>query len=123
MHPINYIIAFTSDMDRSVAFYRDVIGLPLRFTSSGWSEFDTGQTTFALHQSSEDAVARPAQAAGQCHPGLMVPDLAEFHKRMLSHGVTSLQAPKEEGNFGQLAIYADPDGLPISVLQPSGNWS
>ena len=28
---INYAIVFVSDMKRSVAFYRDVFGVPLRF--------------------------------------------------------------------------------------------
>ena len=30
---INYSIIFVSDMDRSVAFYRDVVGIPLKFES------------------------------------------------------------------------------------------
>jgi hypothetical protein len=29
-------------MTRSVAFYRDILGLSLKFESPGWSEFQTG---------------------------------------------------------------------------------
>jgi len=36
---VHYAIVFVSDMSRSVAFYRDVIGLPLRFESPAWTEF------------------------------------------------------------------------------------
>jgi lactoylglutathione lyase len=38
---VSYAIVFVSDMQRSVAFYRDVIGLPLQFQSPGWTEFAT----------------------------------------------------------------------------------
>ena len=38
---VNYAIVFVSDMKRSVAFYRDVVGLPLKFDSPEWSEFAT----------------------------------------------------------------------------------
>jgi hypothetical protein len=47
---VDYIMVNVSDMSRSVAFYRDVLGLPLQFQSAGWSEFQTGATTLALHQ-------------------------------------------------------------------------
>src|SRR6185503_2573689 len=45
----DYIMITVSDMDRSLAFYRDVLGLALRFASPEWTEFETGTTTLALH--------------------------------------------------------------------------
>jgi predicted enzyme related to lactoylglutathione lyase len=38
---LSYVIEFVGDMDRAVKFYRDVVGLPLKFQSPGWSEFST----------------------------------------------------------------------------------
>lgn len=35
---VSHAIVFVSDMQRSVAFYRDVVGLSLRFESPGWTE-------------------------------------------------------------------------------------
>ena len=32
---VSYAIVFVSDMKRSIAFYRDMIGLPLKFEASG----------------------------------------------------------------------------------------
>jgi catechol 2,3-dioxygenase-like lactoylglutathione lyase family enzyme len=46
---VDYIMVNVSDMSRSVAFYRDILGLSLKFESPGWSEFHTGATTLALH--------------------------------------------------------------------------
>ena len=52
--------------------------------------------------------------AGHCHVGLTVPDINAFHQEMVAKGVKCVQPPKKE-DFGTLAIYADPDGLPFSV--------
>lgn len=55
---LSYIIEFVADMDRAVKFYRDVIGLPLKFQSPGWSEFATGETTLGLQPASENKPRR-----------------------------------------------------------------
>ena len=113
---LNYAIVFVSDMSRSVAFYRDVIGLPLRFESPGWTEFATEGATLALHKAEAAGASEPIEhlAAGQCRPGFSVPDLDAFHHRMEAHGVRCLQPPKSV--FGsRVAQYLDPDGLSISV--------
>ena len=113
---VNYAIVFVSDMKRSVAFYRDVIGLPLRFESRGWTEFATDGATLALHKSEASPGGRDGstEAPGRCRPGLSVANLDEFHKRMVEAKVPCTQAPKEV--FGaRVAQYVDPDGLTISV--------
>ena len=112
---LNYAIVFVSDMKRSVSFYRDVLGLPLKFESPGWTEFVTGEATLALHKSEKPgAGGDDKEHAGSCRPGLSVPNLDEFHKRMVEKNVPCLQEPTFV--FGaKVAQYADPDGLTISV--------
>ena len=56
---VDYVMVNVSEMGRSVAFYRDTLGLLLKFESPGWSEFQTGATTLALHT----VVPRSAEAA------------------------------------------------------------
>lgn len=126
---VSYAIVFVSDMKRSVAFYRDVIGLPLKFDSPEWSEFATEGATFALHRAdgSAPAEAGPSQQtapgdlrvsahAGTSRPGLTVRDLDAFHTRMIEHHVVCTQQPKDL--FGaKMAQYLDPDGLAISVSE------
>jgi lactoylglutathione lyase len=105
---VNYAIVFVSDMKRAVSFYRDVVGLPLKFESPGWTEFATDGATLALHAGNE--------SAGRCRPGLGVPNLDEFHARMVENHVTCVQPPKE--TFGaRIAQYVDPDGLEFSVAE------
>ena len=114
---VSYAIVFVSDMPRSVAFYRDVVGLPLRFESPGWSEFATEGATLALHRGEPRAPeASPTGdlAAGHSRPGLRVPDLDAFHQRMLAYQVPCQQPPTP--TFGtRIALYLDPDGLALSV--------
>src|SRR5258708_32333858 len=42
------IMLFTPDMPRMTAFYRDVLGLPLRIDEPGFKEFDAGGCGIAL---------------------------------------------------------------------------
>jgi lactoylglutathione lyase len=116
---VSYAIVFVSDMKRSVSFYRDVLGLPLRFESPGWTEFATAGATLALHASEgpNAETDNPKQVpAGRCRPGLSVPNLDDFHNRMVERNVPCIQEPKEV--FGaRIAQYVDPDGLAISVSE------
>ena len=43
------VIVYCSDMKRSIAFYRDQLGFPLKRESPEWSEFHCGPVTLALH--------------------------------------------------------------------------
>jgi lactoylglutathione lyase len=107
---LSYAIVFVSDMKSAVAFYCDVVGLPLRFESPGWTEFATEGATLALHVQSGD------EPAGRCRPGLNVPNLDEFHRKMIEHQVTCVAPPKE--TFGtRIAQYLDRDGLEFSVAE------
>ncbi len=114
---VSYVMVFVSDMKRSVSFYRDVIGLPLKFESPGWTEFATDGSTLALHLSegSNSSKDDPSKVpSGRARPGLRVPNLDDFHRRMLANNVTCIQEPEEI--FGsRVAQYVDPDGLGISV--------
>jgi len=116
---VSYAIVFVSYMPRSVAFYRDVLGLPLRFESPGWTEFATEGATLALHGgegAEAPAAAALQESAGRCRPGLSVPDLEAFHRRMVEQRVPCLQEPQDI--FGdRVAQYTDPDGLVIAVSE------
>jgi lactoylglutathione lyase len=116
---VSYAIVFVSDMKRAVSFYRDVLGLPLKFESPGWSEFATDGATLALHTSEgsgSDKDDPHKVPAGRCRPGVSVPNLHEFHKRMVEKNVPCAQEPTLI--FGaRIAQYVDPDGLAISVSE------
>jgi predicted enzyme related to lactoylglutathione lyase len=106
---LSYIIEFVADMDRAIKFYRDTIGLPLKFHSPGWSEFGTGETTLALHPASEK------NPAGKVEMGFNVPDLQEFHTEMEGKGVQFPMAPARQDFGGLLAQFVDSEGAQVTV--------
>lgn len=116
---INYAIVFVSDMPRSVVFYRDVIGIPLKFESPHWTEFNTEGSTLALHISdgtNPDGETTGQEPAGHCRTGFCVPDLDAFHQSMIQQGGPCVQEPKDV--FGsRIAQYVDPDGMSFSVSE------
>ncbi len=122
MKKLHYAIVFVSDMKRSVEFYRDRLGLPIKFESPHWTEFANDGSTLALHPAGAGKAETGGLGrwlAGCCHLGFMVEDAEAFHRTMESKGVKCLQPPKMQDFGGRLAIYADPDGLPISVSEVS----
>ena len=116
---VNYVIVFVGDMNRSVSFYRNILGLSLKFETTEWTEFATEGATFALPESegsNPDEVNQQSVPAGMYRHGLKIQNLEEFHKRMTEKDVTCIQELKEV--FGaKIAQYLDPDGLAISVSE------
>jgi predicted enzyme related to lactoylglutathione lyase len=106
---LTYVIEFVGNMDRAVRFYRDTIGLPLKFDSPDWSEFSTGETTLALHPASEK------NPAGRIEVGFGVPDLQAFHESMKAKGVNFIVEPKKQDYGGTLAAFEDCEGASVSV--------
>jgi predicted enzyme related to lactoylglutathione lyase len=103
-----YIIKYVSDMERAINFYKDQLGLALRFQSPEWSEFDTGQTTLALH------LASPEHPAGTSQLGFGVPDVGRFYAEKKDEGVEFTSAPAE--SFGvRIARFKDSEGAECSV--------
>jgi len=119
---LNYAIIFVTDMDRSLAFYHEMLGLPIKHNSSQWIELGGEGTSLALHPADSmlpEGTERGVSPAGSCHPGFVVDDLDTFHQRMEAAMVRVIQPPTIEDFGGRLAVYADPDGLPISVTELS----
>ena len=103
-----YAIHFVADMDRAVAFYRETLGLSLKFTSPDWTEFVTGETTLVLH------TATPQHPAGTFRLGFHVADLQAFYTEMMGKGVTFTMLPTPQ--FGTtVAQLLDSEGAECSV--------
>jgi lactoylglutathione lyase len=109
-----------SDMDRSVRFYRDTLGLTLRFQSPEWSEFDMGASTLALHGGG--VAAPPPQGresyAGRASIGFNVENVDKMFEDLKAKGVRAVMPPMQrEGEGIRLTVFLDPDGLPVSFAQ------
>jgi lactoylglutathione lyase len=118
---VDYVMVNVSQMERSVEFYRDTLGIALKFASPGWSEFQTGETTLALHLAPPAAGAnRPAAgpSAGSCSLGFSVADVERTCADLAARGARFVMPPADRPDEGiRLAVCLDPDGLPISFAQ------
>jgi lactoylglutathione lyase len=125
---IDYTMIIVSDMTRSVEFYADRLGIPLKFQSPDWTEFDTGNTILALHGG---GVTPPKQAgddkskhAGTCSIGFNVEDVEKTYAELKARGINFIMPPSQRDNEGiKLAVCVDPDGLPISFAQTIAKWA
>lgn len=108
---LSYAIKFVDDMDRAIAFYRDKLGLELKFQSQFWSEFATGDTVLALHPASDE------NPAGGVELGFAADNLGEFYDRRHELGIEFTRQPKEEHGV-HIAQIRDADGAHVSVSGP-----
>ena len=116
---VDYVMIIVSDMKRSVEFYRDKLGLQLKFESPEWTEFLTGTTTLALHSGGEPSERlHGKKRAGTCSIGFNVENVDQAYEQLKSRGMYFVMAPQaREGEGIKLAVALDPDGLEVSFAQ------
>jgi predicted enzyme related to lactoylglutathione lyase len=115
---IDAIILLVTDMNRSIDFYKDVLGLPLKSQFPDWAEFFIKGTKLALHPINKKLKEKMHSKTGILI-GFTVMDMDETSKTLEKKGVKFVKKPKEEG-FGKHAIIEDPDGYMISLVQLTG---
>ena len=106
---LRYVIEFVADMDRAVSFYRDMLGLDVRFESPEWSEIATGETTLALHPASS------ANPPGSVQLGFTVADLLAVWSDLEGRGVRFTRPPARAEFGGMLAEFLASDGSRCSL--------
>ncbi|WP_034483495.1 VOC family protein [Actinomadura oligospora] len=95
------------DVEQAVAFYRDELGLTLKFQDGDrFAAFEGGGTTFAIAGPEED-VTGGAPAAS-----FKVEDVAATVERLTAAGATLVRGP-EEGPHEIRAVLRDPAGSPL----------
>jgi predicted enzyme related to lactoylglutathione lyase len=110
---LGLIMVVVKDMDRSVAFYRDILGLNLQFQTPEWSQFDAGNIHVGLHAESDHLKVHPTESA---QFGFYVDDIQKTVSELKGRDVRILMPPRQE-NFGTLSILTDPDGYHIELCQ------
>ncbi len=105
---VSHIILRVSDMDRSVEFYRDAVGLPAITTSPAFSFFEAGPIKIALN------VGDPPPSDTTTEIVLETGDILEAFDAMRSRGVPFEIAPRpvtaDSTRELHAAHFRDPDG-------------
>jgi lactoylglutathione lyase len=103
---------YVGDMDRSSAFYRDVLGLPLE-GDEHWQEADLDGVRFALHEASS---SHPEHGSGGVAVNFRVDDADAAAQRVRAAGYDVREQMREE--YGVSFEVRDPDGYQIYLFQP-----
>jgi len=109
---LNVVYLYVSEMGRSAAFYRDLLGIPLEGDGE-WQEAVLGGTRFALHRAHEGT---GPLSAGTIHVNLEVADLDAATRRLREAGVEVAERVRED--WGAAASIVDPDGYELYLFQP-----
>jgi predicted enzyme related to lactoylglutathione lyase len=107
-----YVNVFVSDLARSVAFFRDQLGLPLAHEAEqhGYASFAPPGVRLGLARVAPDSPEAPSLVGRHTGVGFGVPDLREAHGRLAAQGVRFPMPPTKQPWGGFMAMFADPDG-------------
>jgi predicted enzyme related to lactoylglutathione lyase len=112
---VDFVLLSVSDTEKSVAFYRDTLGLtPASQWPPFWYEFDAGGVTIAIGKPPPEAPQPPYN--GGVSVALAVPDAAAAVAELRAKGVPILQ-DAGESSVCYMALIADPDGNLIWLHQ------
>jgi lactoylglutathione lyase len=110
---LGLVMIVVRDMERSVAFYRDVLGLKLLIRQDNWSQLDAGNIILGLHPEGEEVQVSPTNGMSI---GIYVDDMdkavTEIRRRF---GKISI-GPRREP-FGRWALVFDPDGYSVQIIE------
>jgi len=109
---ISVINLYVSDMERSAAFYRDVLGMPLE-GDGDWQEASIDGVRFALHRTREGI---GELSSGTIHVNLQVDDVDAAAERLRAAGVEFGEVMRDD--WGAALEVSDPDGYRLYLYQP-----
>ena len=115
---LTQIMIYVSGMQRSISFYRDVLGLEPITESANWSEFEAGDFHLALHSSNVEGElsGQVGVPIGRAELVFEVDDLVSACQEIAQRG-GAIDGPKVmEGLNIQVAFLRDPDGLAIQLI-------
>lgn len=119
MSRVDYVIGYVESTRRSVAFYRDVLGLSVRIEGDGYVEFDMDNIKLSLFERAKlpELIGRHGGNPPSGEIGFIVDDVDSHAERLRSLGVEILTGPVDRPWHERTLHIADPDGNIIEFAQ------
>lgn len=115
---LSFVTLGVSDLERSTAFYRDVLGLPQRPTPPGIAFFELGRTWLGLYPREELAADAQVSAQGGGFPGFTLahnvrsePEVDDLLAEVEARGGRIVKRAQRADWGGYSGYFADPDGF------------
>ena len=120
---LSAVLVVSTNPERLAAFYRDVIGIPLRDERHGTSRrhwgCNLGDVHFAIHP--VETFPDRRSGVGSVKLAFTVFDVKALGRRLEASGTPLLYPPRDTGFFWSTAIQ-DPDGNLIEFTELRDDW-
>ncbi|MBI1821741.1 MAG: VOC family protein [Nitrospirae bacterium] len=113
---ITYVTLIVKDMQKSIEFYRDVMGIPVKTQMPQWTELSTEGTTLALTPETAEIKIDPSNNNSGISIGFQVKDLDRTYSDLRKKGAHFQMPPIDQG-YGFSATIEDPNGYKITLTQ------
>jgi catechol 2,3-dioxygenase-like lactoylglutathione lyase family enzyme len=104
----DFVSVPVTDMERSIRFYGETLGLPRASKTEGWPEFQLGENV-SLYLVDPTNIGREFEGPHTSSIALRVPDVAAAQRALEAEGVEFFGEPFDTG-VCHMAIFHDPDG-------------
>jgi len=114
---IDTVAVVVSDRHKSLAWYRDVLGLKVAYVAPGgghWMELGAPRPHTRLHLCELPEEVEP----GPTGVTLLTSDIHAEYERLRAKGVVFRSPPKQESWGEWLCAFVDPDGNEFDLKQP-----
>src|SRR4051812_24669478 len=109
---VKTVYQITTRMNDSIAFYGELLGMPLKFhDGNSWAQFDAGGTSLALSSPEEAAPGATGTVVV-----LEVDNLEEVRKLLEGIGA-SVTPVRDMGDHGRVMSSHDPDGNVLQIFE------
>ena len=115
---VGNVILAVKDIDKSVKFYNEIIGLPIKNQRRTWVDLGQSGALVSLHPASLTAPHQGTSVDNGIMLGFLVGDLNSAIDELKSKGVKIYREPMER-DAGKNAIILDPDEYMVSLFEPS----
>ncbi len=110
---INAVILLVSDVERSKRFYRDVLGLKIKYETPEWVEFLKEGAVLALNKNKSGIKVSKEKAM----LNFITSDINYTKNTLRGKGVSIYKDIQEDGR-GKYMVIEDPDSYKIIIVEP-----
>ncbi|HUT06324.1 MAG TPA: VOC family protein [Nitrosopumilaceae archaeon] len=114
---VGNVILAVKDLDKSIQFYHELIGLPIKNQRRSWVDLGTTGGLLSLHPASLTAEHIGSSIDNGITIGFLVGDLKSSLDELREKGV-NVHREIVERDAGLNAVVLDPDGYLISLFEP-----
>jgi len=115
---VGNVILAVKDLEKSIQFYNEIIGLPIKDQRKTWVDLGTSGALLSLHPASSTAEHVGSSIENGISIGFLVGDLKSALEELKAKNVTIYRDIVEK-DVGKNAVILDPDKYLISLFEPT----